>query len=317
MKYIVTILLSLIHLVLNAQESSFTQYFQSPLLFNPASAGSSNSTWRFNNIFRQQFFGPNASFNTIATSFDSSPVSIRGFGVGALFLSDKTLGGNIKSTTASANLSYSVYFDEGRYNKLSIGFAGIYGTKRIDFSKLTFANQYVSSGGFDQNLSSGEANLNASSTYLTSGAGLIYNNTKKNFAWEIGAAVYNLNRPKLSILNDSFNYVPNRYIVHSKCLLLTDGNGVIDLNAMYQSLQNVNYYTIGAIYTNNYLFLEGNKSISGGVLYNSNKIVTPYLGIKFTTLQLSFTYDIFMSSTNINLANSKTFEFSINFLPNN
>lgn len=317
MKIIIIIFFSFLTCAISAQEPSFSQYFQTPLLINPANAGSSYHPWKFNNIFKQQRFGQDVSFNSGITSVDFAPITNSGFGFGTIFLYDQTLGGIVKNVTSSLNLSFSVFLDEENLNKLSIGFAGIYGNRRIDFNKLSFGNQFITSGGFDQTIASGESKYNSSVGYFTTGSGLIFNHSQNDFSYEIGVGGFNLNKPKASLLNDTLNTIDKRFTASGKLLFTTKNKGLVEFNSVFQLQHYAHYFEIGAMYNHNYFLSEGNASFIGGLFFKSNYMIAPLIGIKTSGLQIMCSYDINLNLNNTNYLIPKTFEISLNLFPKN
>jgi type IX secretion system PorP/SprF family membrane protein len=157
-----------------AQDPNFSQFFASPLTINPALTGSTNSDLRVFTNYRQQWVGNSTSYNTGTLSLDSrlfkeQLADNHVFGIGGFFMRDQSLNGYFKSTYASINTSYMIALDKDGNHNLGMGLAGIYGDRRLDFSQLSFSEQF-GSGGFNTSAISASGGLGGFIT-LSSGPG--------------------------------------------------------------------------------------------------------------------------------------------------
>lgn len=175
-KYILTILLVVAIIDAKAQDPHFSQFFASPLTINPALTGNANSDLRVFTNYRQQWLGNTTSYNTGTLSVDSRLFKEqlgekRVLGIGGFFMSDQSLNGYFKSTYASINTSYMIALDDDGQHNFGIGLAGIYGDRRLDFTQLTFSEQF-GSGGFNTALPTGESSLANLKPYISVSSGL-------------------------------------------------------------------------------------------------------------------------------------------------
>src|ERR1041384_4197256 len=174
--------------LLQAQDPSFSQFYASPLNINPALTANINEKWRVISNYRNQWSGVGEPYTTGTVSFDSKIFQdVVGdyvdentrVGVGGMLMYDQTLGGAFKSTYASFNVTGNIALvkkegyemngarirhishikmDESAEQRLGVGLGVIYGHKSLDFSKLTFGEQF-SGTGFNTNLPTGETAL--------------------------------------------------------------------------------------------------------------------------------------------------------------
>ena len=135
---IVAIVLSLIMIKTSyGQDPSFSQFFSSPLNVNPALTGNVNGDWRLISNMRDQWISPASPYATGTVSFDTKifqskipNVAERNvFGIGGMLMYDYAMGGIVKSTYASLNLSYNILLAEdfyGNKHRIALGFGGSY-----------------------------------------------------------------------------------------------------------------------------------------------------------------------------------------------
>jgi type IX secretion system PorP/SprF family membrane protein len=121
-----------------AQDPQFSQFYAAPLYLGPSMAGTANNP-RVGLNFRDQWPKLTGRFITYALSFDSY-LSEYNSGVGLLFLRDNAGGG--KLTTTQAGLNYSYRLKLNRNVSIQPGLQFLYYQRKINFDKLTFADQF-------------------------------------------------------------------------------------------------------------------------------------------------------------------------------
>ena len=194
-----------------AQDPSFSQFFSSPLNINPALTGNINGDWRIVSNFRDQWIGPASPYVTGTVSYDRKILQHKlpgvpennVVGIGGMFMYDYAMSGIVKSTYASANLSYSLKLAEGDVSthRLTAGFGAIYGYRYVDLSRLDFEEQFTGYG-FNTNLPTGELALSNMKPYFSVSSGLLYSVKSERSNLDIGAAGFHLNNPKQTFLED-------------------------------------------------------------------------------------------------------------------
>jgi type IX secretion system PorP/SprF family membrane protein len=137
-KIVQIILLQLVILGAYAQDPQFSQFYAAPLYLGPSMAGSSDNG-RLCLNFRDQWPKLSGKFITYAVSYDQY-LSRYYSGVGLLFLRDDA--GNGKLTTTQVGLNYSYRLRATKDFFLQPGMQFQYYQRKINFSKLTFADQF-------------------------------------------------------------------------------------------------------------------------------------------------------------------------------
>ncbi len=151
---------------------------------------------------RSQRTGGDFSVNSNIASF-TRPLLNRSTGrawsgIGITMMDDRS-GGNFK--TQEATISYAVNIRLSRYRILSMGFKGLYQTRRISFAGYNTGLQFVPDRGFDNSLSSGESQGELTNSFTTFSTGLYWQETDRydNVTGYWGISIFDLNKP-----NDSF-----------------------------------------------------------------------------------------------------------------
>ena len=299
------------------QDPSFSQFFASPLNINPALTGMINGKWRVIGNIRDQWAGPAFPYITSTVSYDTKILKNKipetsVFGAGVMLMHDDAMSSVLKSNYASLNLAYNIKIAEGGGDhRLGIGIGMTYASKMVDFSKLTFANQF-NGRGFDTNLPTGETALSNMIPYFSASAGILYSYVAPYADFDLGFAAYHINKPKQTYLEDPNQYLPIRYVVHANYDNFLSDRVVLNTNGIFQSQAHADYFSVGGG-IGYFLSEQGEQDliINGGAWYWSANAIVPYVGLVYKNLQFGFSYDITISKLAVNAGPPKSFEFSI------
>lgn len=223
-----------------AQDLHYSQFYTSPVLMNPATAGTSNSDFRLALNYRNQWKSVISPFKTMALAFDSKIYTNKKrkdnrmanyIGYGFTMFNDK--GGASKLTTNQLNLdlSYTVYFNNR--NSLSAGVSGGFFQRTINTSDLKWDAQF-NGRTYDASLPTAETAVFQSFMKLDIGAGLMYKYQQRasGTRFELGASMAHITKPTVSFYDQdpSLNF---KYIGHSLLHIKVDKNIYLIPTAMY------------------------------------------------------------------------------------
>jgi type IX secretion system PorP/SprF family membrane protein len=289
-----------------AQDPHFSQYFSSPLTFNPALTGYFDGTQRFAVNFRSQWSGGGDAYTTGTLSFDTKILQERigsgdrwGLGIHALY--DQSSGGIYKNAYISLSTAFNKGLDAFGDQSIGIGLQATYARTSVDFSRVTFSNQFTGSG-FDMSVPSGETVNNQSVSYVDLNAGLLYNyKDESGTQFTFGASMFHVLHPKLSFFSGNNNSLSRRYTFHGGAGFAVgeQDNFFISGHSMQQNGASEN--VIGAAYGMGLAAVD--LSIYLGAWLRINDAVYPYVGLRTTEYQLGFSYDI----TNSDLRRARKF----------
>lgn len=129
-----------------AQDLIYSQYYNAPLLVNPAFAGL-NAYPRFNINYRLQWPSLNNAYETYSATYDQYFKKYNS-GIGIVLLNDDQGDGTLTSTQLSGIYSYNARFRDGW--QLRFGVQASYVQHRLDWDKLIFFDQIdIERGPFD------------------------------------------------------------------------------------------------------------------------------------------------------------------------
>lgn len=204
--------------VVSAQDVHFGQFFNAPLVLNPANAGDVEGDQRLSLIHREQWRSVGAAFRTDAFSYDlplfRGRMRGRYLGVGLSAFSDKAGSTAFGDTQGSLSLSYAIR--GGESSLLAFGLQGTYGQRSAVLDGMRWDSQY-NGAGFDPSLPTGESIPNSRATFVDFGAGaLMKGELKSGTQWKGGVSVFHLNEPVVSLFGTSEDRMLRRFNVHGE-----------------------------------------------------------------------------------------------------
>lgn len=320
-RIIFTIIVAVACLGSDAQDPHFSQYFASPVTLNPANVGAFNGTMRLSANYRSQWWGVGAPFNTATVSVEGfllpehiTPKNKLAFSLMAM--NDASSAGALKTNYLAAGLVYHLGLDETGTNSFGLGFQALYADKRLDYSKLSFASQFMS-GGFNTQVSSGEA-FAGKSNYCNFSVGALYQHQNETEKAYVGASVFNFLDEKLAF-NKYVGFqedIKMRYAVNGGYNRLLNNNNAysVSANLMYQ---NGAYEGIfGAAYS--YLLGSGQYEtnyFTAGSWFRVGDAIIPYVAITYGDMQIGLSYDIVTSQAKLKTPRNGSMELSLIFTP--
>jgi len=288
-----------------AQDIHFSQFFASPLTLNPALTGNFDGNIRVAGNYRNQWPSIQRAFTTSTLSVDFPILTNRlpendRMAIGIMGYTDKQADGALKNNFGSLSIAYHKGLDEEGYNRLSIGFQGVYCAKLLDVTNLKFENQ-LASDGFTLPRTESFASDQINIGYFDLNAGVTYSGTTQNNTnYYLGASVYHLVKPKETFKGGQFN-LNQRYTVHGGVYFPINSQLMLHTSALYQNQANAHEtvfgaalgYTLGSEYTSGG---EGATTVYVGSWYRFSDALVPYLGLEYNKFRLGVTYDVTMSS---------------------
>jgi type IX secretion system PorP/SprF family membrane protein len=191
----------------HSQDAHFSHIHASPLNNNPAWTGVFNDNFRLIVNYRNQWKSPTSNFNTFNLSFDGryevpgTAMSING---GIDFLTDK--GGDLGYGTNNYNFLGGLTFPIGGRNRnfISVGSQVGFIDHHIDVSKI----ESIDDEPLIQSLE-----LKKKSLDLSAGIGYFFTFSEQSHIYA-GVAMYHINRPDVSILENSEDPLYQRWVAN-------------------------------------------------------------------------------------------------------
>jgi type IX secretion system PorP/SprF family membrane protein len=293
----------------------FTQFSQNQLNINPALAGFIDDDFKFNALHRSQSYSRLVTSTFSNASFQMRPLldflpsnDVFGFGVNAF--THKTL--DVYSHQAmSATISYSKGLNYDGSKSLTFGFQGRYNSKRIDYTRLLFPNQFDFSG-YTSQLPNNEPIQVINANFFDINSGVLFNAVGENESFTVGFSMYNINQssqdPLKLATKEGLTY--NYQIGYSKVLSNYSQvffGGLHSIRARQSSTS-----LVGAIQ----ILPDYDKFMGfdvGGV-YVLNNSISPFVNLNMNMFKASFTYNFSIAPNISYMQNANAFEIGLQLL---
>ena len=212
-----------------SQDIHFSQFYETPLLINPALTGAFNGDVRAIINYKNQWKSISNPYRTEMFSFDAGILkkkwSRTHLSTGILIYNDKA--GKSKFGTTQVNLALSATVSLNDKNAVSAGLLGGIAQKGIKNTDLKWGNQYdETSSAYNPNAASGEEGvLNADpSIYGDFGAGLNWSFINKpanmtsndKFTVNVGAGFFHINKPSQKFYAGDIENLYTKLVIHGK-----------------------------------------------------------------------------------------------------
>jgi type IX secretion system PorP/SprF family membrane protein len=205
--YIVIVACCFIQLTAKAQDPIFSQAYLSPINLNPAATGAGEHDLRISAIYRRHWWTIPSQMNYMAFSIDKFIPKISS-GLGLLVTNSSE--GYLKKSSIYGSYSYTVCAgtasaaENGSLPKWfwSGGIQFGVGQRRIDYSKLVFADELDVNGIIPGAISSADPAINNGKLFPDFAAGMFFNyRFSDNSRLLIGLSSHHMNRPDESLTN--------------------------------------------------------------------------------------------------------------------
>ena len=277
--------------VLKSQDLVFSQFYNAPLLLNPAFTGVTQyPTFTLN--YRNQWPSFDNAYVSYAGSYNQYFAKARS-GLGMQITSDVEADGILVNNSVGLYYSYTLEFSGDNY--LKMGLAGTIGQSKLDWSRLVFGDQIDPTGGFTGQINSEETIPNNLSTqYFDISSGFLFYN--KSFY--IGFGLFHLNNPSIGyrLNGPSDNGIPLRISAHAGYQV-----NLWDTKSKYPS-----FIQPTVLVTRQAQFTQVNVGVGaqlgralGGMFYrhtvNNPDAFIAYMGYQLDVVELTYSYDITVS----------------------
>lgn len=285
-----------------AQDIHFSQFFETPLLRNPALAGIFTGDVRIQAVYRTQWNSVTVPYQTGSLNGEYKKSVGRGddfLTLGGQILYDKAGTVALSATHILPTLNYHKSLSAERNSYLSLGFMGGWVQRRIDRSKITTNSQFDGTG-FNPGLADGETFPRSSYSYLDASVGVTFNsqvgqNEDNNIY--VGLAYHHFNKAtKVSFYgNPNYEMIPKWVASLGVRMNMTDYS-FFTLYGDY-SKQGPHTETIGgALYSIKLDDMDDPRYvIHGGAFMRWKDALVPTAKLDFLPMSISVSYDINLS----------------------
>jgi len=292
-------LLGLASFTVQAQDAQYSQFYASPLYWNPANAGTAFKQRAVLN-WRNQYPALNSNFVTTSLSYDTYKPKWNA-GLGVQLTNDRLANGLMQNNLIMLSYSLRTRVAENTFAHFGIG-AGA-SIRSINFSRMTFGDSFTP-GGTGQTAESAVSGGNVFNPELSLGV-LIY---QKN--WFFGLAGHHLAFQSVNFAKGGINevqaprfnfntgykiYFDERHWASSK----QASNITITPNLQYRIQGPFHQLDLGATFNYKFLlvggYLRGIPLLSNTSAFTQD-VFSTMVGVTYNDLQVGYSYDTNMNS---------------------
>ncbi len=284
-----------------AQDINFSQFYELPLLRNPALAGSYRGDLRITTAFRNQWNSVTVPYKTQALGaelkYAVGEYSNDYVSLGLQFTNDIAGDSRLGKTQVLPMLAYHKSLSSERDSYLSLGFIGGAVQQRFDPSKLQFNDQFVN-GAYSATNPTQEIFSNTNVTYWDMGVGVKYSSDYGyDNGWYAGLAYFHFTEPKVAFAQTNDIRLNRKWVLNAG---LTNATSDFDRLIVYMDyfIQGGNsQFQGGVIYKHDLLQedVDYTVSLSGGGFIRWNDAFVPVIKLDYYNLGIGLTYDVNIS----------------------
>jgi type IX secretion system PorP/SprF family membrane protein len=298
-----------------SQGMHFSQYYNAPLLLNPANAGLLPADdYRVGVNYRKQWASIPVPYNTTSVFADFQAMRNKNqtnwLGGGVSFWNDKVGDGHLSLTKFEAVLAY--HLQMGEYSMISVGASGGYAQRSVDFSRFTYGVQWDGQT-FDRDIASGE-NGASQTSYFDIGAGLNYAFfPNENVYIKIGGGVAHINQPKESFYGQD-NNIGMRPTGNIDALFKLNDYVIVNPSVYFTTQKGAYELLYGTLFSLNVSPKEKNSTqLILGAYHRWGDAVVGAVGLKYAQWKLMTSYDFTMSNLSQTNKGRGAFEMGLVF----
>jgi type IX secretion system PorP/SprF family membrane protein len=304
-----------LHSSLLAQDIHFSQFFETPLLRNPALAGIFTGDYRLQMVYRDQWRSVTEGYRTGSLNGEYKYHIGKEddfLTLGGQVLFDRAGSAVLTTTSVMPVINYhkSLSAEQNRY--LSLGFMGGVVNRHFDRSKITTDNTYNT--GFD-----GETTLVPDYTYMDGSTGISYNsnltaNAEDNFY--VGIAYHHFIKPKNTFFRDPTVQLNPKWVASTGFHFGVTDFSYITIQADY-SMQKKYTETIAGVMYGTKLGPEVDNAkyvLHGGLFIRWNDALIPVIKMDYSGFSFAFSYDVNISKLKPASLGRGGFEFSLSYI---
>ncbi|WP_301928213.1 PorP/SprF family type IX secretion system membrane protein [Ferruginibacter sp.] len=307
-------------LQVTGQDIHFSQFFETPLLRNPALGGLFSGDIRLQSVYRTQWQSVTVPYQTVSLNGEYKIAvgkSADFLTAGGQILYDKAGDVAMTATHVLPALNYHKSLSDEKNMYLSLGFMGGIVQRRLDRSKMTTNSQFDGSG-YNGNLATGETFNNSSYSYFDGIAGMSFNaqlgdNQDNNMY--AGIAYHHFNKAaKISFYDNSNLEMKPKFVYSGGIRLSTAEQSFITIEGDYSKQGPYTELITGLMYT--YKLDDSDMPkylIHGGAVIRWRDAIIPVGKIEMKPLAISVSYDANISKLAAATTGRGGFELGISY----
>lgn len=283
-----------------AQDVNFSQFYELPLLRNPALAGLYKGDFRATAAFRNQWSSVTTPYVSqalgVEAKFATNETSDNYLALGVQMTNDIAGDSKLGKTQVLPVLTFHKSISAENDSYISLGFMGGPVQQRFDPSKLSFDDQFIN-GSYSATNPTQQTFTNTNVTYIDASVGMVFSSTVGNdIRYYVGGSYFHFNEPKVAFDRSNDVRLNKKIMINGGVSLPTSENDRIILYADYFTQGGSKQMQGGFMYRHDLFQLDDESiSLSGGSFLRWNDAVVPVIKLDYYGLGIGLTYDVNIS----------------------
>lgn len=285
----------------NSQDINFSQFYELPLLRNPALAGIFQGDIRVTSAFRSQWQSVTVPYRTLGLGIEyKKPMSsnTNDFITYGLQVTHDIAGDSrLSRTQIFPVINYHKSLDTEKDTYLSAGIMGGPVMQRFDPSKLSFDDQFVN-GSYSAANPTKQVFTNTGFTYWDASVGLNFSSTAgENTRYYLGVGLFHVTKPKVAFQKQYDIVLNQKWVINAGLSTPVSDMNKLIVYADY-FMQGGNRQVQGGLLLSHDLEAgdENQKTaISAGAFYRWNDAFIPVIKLDYNQFGIGITYDVNVS----------------------
>ncbi|UEG48635.1 PorP/SprF family type IX secretion system membrane protein [Ferruginibacter lapsinanis] len=282
-----------------SQDIHFSQFYEQPLLRNPALAGIFTGDIRFITSYRNQWQSVTDPYRTYCLSSEVKlPASFLGaddhFTLGLQLTNDIAGTSRFSKTQVLPTLNFHKSLSSEKNSYLSAALMGGFVQQRFDPTKLVLNDQFSANadGSFTIQPTSRQTFDNTNLTYADVSAGVSYSSEFSNGVdYYIGIGAFNLTKPKLFYAGNQIKLNPKFALNFGLSAPTSEANEFIFYGDYFKQ---GGHTTLQAGFMLGHDFVieeDDRKGIRAGIFYRMNDAIMPVVQLELSKITIGVSYD--------------------------
>ena len=303
-----------------AQDTHFSQFFETPILRNPGLSGIFDGDVRAQAVFRSQWASVTVPYTTGSLNAEYKfPAGKNNDFVtaGLAVMYDRAGTINFTTTNLMPALNYHKSLSGNKTKYLSLGFMAGLVQRNIDRTKITTNNQF-DGNGYNPSLPDGELFSQTNYGYFDAAVGMSFNssigdNTGNYYA---GIAFHHINTPQNSFYRNPLIETKSKWVISGGYKSNINENAALTILGDYSMQGDFSEAVFGAMYT----YKPGGGTykrsyfIHFGSFFRWNDAIIPIVKLDYMPFSFALSYDVNISTLNKASSGRGAFELSLTFI---
>jgi type IX secretion system PorP/SprF family membrane protein len=284
-----------------AQDINFSQFYELPLLRNPALAGTYRGDVRITTAFRNQWNSVTVPYQTEALGaelkFGVSENSDDYLSLGVQVTNDLAGDSRLGKTQVLPMLAFHKSISSEKASYLSLGFSGGAAQQRFDQTKLRFDDQFVG-GAYSATNPTHDVFTKTNVTYWDAAVGMKYSSEfGYGNKFYLGAAYFHFTQPKVAFNGANDIRLNKKLVINGGLAAVTSETDQLVLYLDYFVQGGNNQAQGGFLYRHDLVQEDDDYTISlaAGTFIRWNDALVPVVKLDYYNLAFGLTYDVNIS----------------------